>query len=318
MGKSVVLLFGRFNPPTTGHAKLLKFATSVAAKTRSDIALFVSNTQDKKNPLSWSEKTRYIHRAFPSIIFGPNEVKNPPLALTWAKERGYDRIIFLAGKDRLSSYLRLSRSWTEWNKAHDPAFKTTVSIKHIPRDSKAVSATEARKYARQGKLKKLQRVLMRGINDPITAREILNTIQHRLGKLDESMSSLRSFAEWVAIMEADDDEPNPRKKAEPRPEFDDAPPPPEDLEMETDDTTDAPPDEDVPDEQDADMIGGEEPDKEEIPQPPAPLPIDATSDEGRVKSDNKENQSMLVLYPKIRLKKDMIDRATQLRAMHTK
>ena len=318
MGKSVVLMFGRFNPPTTGHEKLLRFATTVAAKTRSDVALFVSNTQDQKNPLSWAEKTRYIHRAFPAVIFGPKDVKNPPLALTWAKEQGYNQITFLAGEDRLSSYLRLARSWTEWNKAHDPAFNVEVTVKHSPRDSNAVSATDARKYARQGKLKELQRVLMRGINDPITTREILNAIQHRLGKLNESMSSLRSFAEWVAIMEADDDVPEVKKKPEPRPEFDDAPPPPEDLEMEVDDTTDTPPEDTPPDEQDADMIGGEEPDKEEIPQPPAPLPIDATSDEGRVKSDNKDNQSMLVLYPKIRLKKDMVDRATQLRAMRAK
>ena len=53
--------FGRFNPPTTGHEKLVKKLMSVGKGT--DVLLFSSHSNDKrKNPLSISEKLEIVHK----------------------------------------------------------------------------------------------------------------------------------------------------------------------------------------------------------------------------------------------------------------
>ena len=58
--KGAVFTFGRFNPPTTGHAKLvdkLKKASSGGYKP----LLFTSHSNDKKkNPLSHKQKISYL------------------------------------------------------------------------------------------------------------------------------------------------------------------------------------------------------------------------------------------------------------------
>jgi nicotinic acid mononucleotide adenylyltransferase len=63
--KRVVITFGRFNPPTTGHEKLLD-AVKKAAGT-DDYKIYTSHSQDKKgkNPLSSEDKVEYMKTMFP-------------------------------------------------------------------------------------------------------------------------------------------------------------------------------------------------------------------------------------------------------------
>ena len=50
--ESVVVTFGRFNPPTTGHEKLLKSASAESERSKSDFRIYPSRSVDsKKNPL---------------------------------------------------------------------------------------------------------------------------------------------------------------------------------------------------------------------------------------------------------------------------
>ena len=51
---AAVLSFGRMNPPTIGHQKLMKKIVEVAQKENASPMLFLSHSQDKKkNPLSY-------------------------------------------------------------------------------------------------------------------------------------------------------------------------------------------------------------------------------------------------------------------------
>ena len=60
--KKVSFTFGRFNPPTTGHEKLIK---ALAAQ-GGTIMVFPSQTQDpKKNPLPFPKKVAYMRKMFP-------------------------------------------------------------------------------------------------------------------------------------------------------------------------------------------------------------------------------------------------------------
>ena len=62
-GKSLAFSFGRFNPPTTGHEKLIN---KVASINTDDYRIYLSRSQDpKKNPLSPREKLAIMKKMFP-------------------------------------------------------------------------------------------------------------------------------------------------------------------------------------------------------------------------------------------------------------
>ena len=59
--KSVYFTFGRMNPPTIGHGKLI---SKLAAKSgRNPYRIYVSQSQDsKKNPLSYVDKVKFARK----------------------------------------------------------------------------------------------------------------------------------------------------------------------------------------------------------------------------------------------------------------
>jgi len=64
--ESVVIVFGRFNPPTTGHEKLLTAASDEAARQKADLRIYPSRSVDpKKNPLQPGAKIEYMAKMFP-------------------------------------------------------------------------------------------------------------------------------------------------------------------------------------------------------------------------------------------------------------
>lgn len=64
MFKKVVITFGRFNPPTIGHEKLINAVAKIAGT--DDYKIYTSHTKDKKkNPLSSEQKVGYMKKMFP-------------------------------------------------------------------------------------------------------------------------------------------------------------------------------------------------------------------------------------------------------------
>ena len=67
--KKVVFTFGRMNPPTVGHQKLVDKIISTAKKEKADAKVFLSHTQNnKKDPLNYAEKIRFARKSFGKII----------------------------------------------------------------------------------------------------------------------------------------------------------------------------------------------------------------------------------------------------------
>ena len=65
-GDTVVFTFGRFNPPTVGHEKLITAVQSVAKTRGGDFFVYPSHSQDpKKNPLDQTTKIKYMKKMFP-------------------------------------------------------------------------------------------------------------------------------------------------------------------------------------------------------------------------------------------------------------
>lgn len=110
-GKSAVFTFGRMNPPTKGHEKLILAGKHLADAKNADFFVFPSKTQDnKKNPLGFKTKVSFLRRFFPGVTFltdaaieaGP--VRTPFEALKWIDEQGYNNAYMVVGSDRVSEF----------------------------------------------------------------------------------------------------------------------------------------------------------------------------------------------------------------------
>ena len=81
--ETVVFTFGRFNPPTTGHEKLIKKVASVAGS--NPFRIYPSHSQDpQKNPLPHSLKVAYMRQMFRR--YGKNIIadRSVKTAIDWA------------------------------------------------------------------------------------------------------------------------------------------------------------------------------------------------------------------------------------------
>ena len=67
--KPVVFAFGRLNPPTIGHQKLIERVITIAKRVKGLPVLYVSASQDKrKNPLTVKQKVDYLKKVYPRGI----------------------------------------------------------------------------------------------------------------------------------------------------------------------------------------------------------------------------------------------------------
>ena len=110
---TITLAFGRFNPPTVGHEKLLKMAKKVAAN--GTLKIFPSRTQDKKkNPLDADTKISMMRSMFPQHS---ERIMNDPGnrsifdVLKRAHNDGYANVRIVAGQDRVKEFDKLSQSY---------------------------------------------------------------------------------------------------------------------------------------------------------------------------------------------------------------
>ena len=113
--KTAVVAFGRMNPPTIGHQKLVDTMASLA--TGEKAKLFLSHTQDKKkNPLSYEQKIRYAKEAFePKIDVVESEDKTIIDVLYNLYNQGYTDIIYVGGGDRIGGKEDISNLIMRYN-----------------------------------------------------------------------------------------------------------------------------------------------------------------------------------------------------------
>jgi hypothetical protein len=110
---TLTVAFGRFNPPTVGHEKLLKSARKAA--TGGDLKIYPSRTQDpKKNPLDPDMKISYMKKMFPDFdenIINDSEMKSIFDVLVAANEAGYSNVNIVVGSDRQAEFENLAQKY---------------------------------------------------------------------------------------------------------------------------------------------------------------------------------------------------------------
>ena len=112
-GQTLTTAFGRFNPPTSGHEKLLKFADKKAAG--GDLKIYPSRSQDaKKNPLDPDMKVSYMRKMFPDFekqIVNDSEMRTIFDVLKTAASDGYKNVKIIVGADRLAEFQSLAHKY---------------------------------------------------------------------------------------------------------------------------------------------------------------------------------------------------------------
>src|SRR5210317_2472076 len=117
-GKSIAFAFGRFNPPTIGHEKLINKVKSVSAN---DYKIYLSRSEDpKKNPLSARQKLTYMKKMFPSHARNI-EINPTNMVLDLATnlyKKGYKEISMVVGSDRVREFETILKKYNDVKSRH--------------------------------------------------------------------------------------------------------------------------------------------------------------------------------------------------------
>ena len=142
--KTAVFTFGRFNPPTIGHQKLLQRVLRVAKQKGGDAHIFGSFSQDKKkNPLSHADKMKYLKEMFPTEMRGYRPTSGLRTAIDVAVHlNNYDHLVMVVGSDRVNEFDRLLSTYNGVDARHGKyEFKSIEVVSAGDRDPDAEGVT---------------------------------------------------------------------------------------------------------------------------------------------------------------------------------
>ncbi len=168
MSNDITVVFGRFNPPTVGHEKLLQAAEKAAQG--GDLKIYPSRTQDaKKNPLDPDMKVSYMRKMFPKYeeqIVNDSEMISIFNVLTTAYEEGYKNVNIIVGSDRQAEFENLANKYNK--DLYD--FKQIRVISAGVRDADAegvegMSASKMRKAVTDDNYEAFKQGTPKGLND---------------------------------------------------------------------------------------------------------------------------------------------------------
>jgi hypothetical protein len=112
--ETVVFGFGRFNPPTTGHEKLIEKVASVAKG--NPFFIYPSHTTGPKDPLPHAKKVAWMRKMFPKYkknIIADNNAKTAIHIAEKLYRDGYKNLIMVAGSDRLKEFDTLLQRYND-------------------------------------------------------------------------------------------------------------------------------------------------------------------------------------------------------------
>ena len=183
MSNDITVVFGRFNPPTIGHEKLLQAAEKAAQG--GDFKIYPSRTQDpKKNPLDPDMKVSYMRKMFPKYeeqIVNDSEMISIFNVLTTAYEEGYKNVNIIVGADRQAEFENLANKYNK--DLYD--FKQIRVISAGVRDADAegvegMSASKMRKAVMDDDFEAFKKGTPKGINDGET-RTLFDAVRAGMG-----------------------------------------------------------------------------------------------------------------------------------------
>jgi len=104
--REVYFTFGRMNPPTIGHGKVMDTLASKSGK--SDYKVYLSHSQNpKKDPLTYEQKIKHVRKMFPKHarqVIMDKKVKNVFDVAAALYDQGYVKVNMVVGEDRIREF----------------------------------------------------------------------------------------------------------------------------------------------------------------------------------------------------------------------
>ena len=152
-GDDVTFTFGRFNPPTTGHEKLIDATKKIGGR---NYRVYASHTQDsRRNPLDHTTKISYMKRMFRKhrshII--DDDVRTAIDVAVKLHDEGFKNLTMVVGSDRVRDFQKLLDDYNGVKARHGLYNFKTIKVKSAgERDPDAegisgMSASKMRKAA---------------------------------------------------------------------------------------------------------------------------------------------------------------------------
>ena len=185
-GGSLTFGFGRFNPPTTGHEKLMDTISKTAGE-GGQYRVYPSRSQDaKKNPLDPREKIDYMRKMFPkhaNAIVDDENTRTIFDVLKGAHAKGFKTVNVVVGSDRVKEFENLANKYN--GQLYD--FDKINIISAGERDASAkgvegMSASKLRKAAMDNDYETFSSGISKNIDDKST-KKLYNTIQKAMRKV---------------------------------------------------------------------------------------------------------------------------------------
>src|SRR6056300_1226916 len=169
--KSIAFTFGRFNPPTIGHEKLINKVKSLPVN---DYKIFLSRSNDpKKNPLTPQQKLSYMKKMFPTHARNI-EINTTNMVLDIATNlynKGYKEVTMVVGSDRVREFDTILKKYNDVKSRHGYYNFDKINVVSAgERDPDAegavgMSASKMRAAAEKGDVKSFKTGLPTGYRD---------------------------------------------------------------------------------------------------------------------------------------------------------
>ena len=197
--EGVVVVFGRFNPPTVVHQKLLDKAASEASRLGYDFKIYPSRSVDaKKNPLQPGAKIEYMKKMFSDY---EESIKDDPNArtifdvLVAAANLGYKGVTIVVGQDRLSEFQSLAQKYN--GDLYNFEDLQVISAGARDPDSDGIEGMSASKM-RDAVAKDDFKAFAKGIPNigNMEKKNLFNLIQKSMGATDEQLRGTVASETW--------------------------------------------------------------------------------------------------------------------------
>jgi len=186
--KAVYFTFGRMNPPTTGHEKLMNELSKKSGSNPYKVYLSQS-TDKKKNPLDFKYKVKTVRKFFPKharSVMLDKKVKTVFDAVTEMYNDGFKNITMVVGSDRINEFNTLLKKYNGVKGRHGLYNFNKINVISAgdrdpdADDTSGMSASKMRSLANEGDFTQFSQGLPRNVSNA-DAKKVYNEVRKGMG-----------------------------------------------------------------------------------------------------------------------------------------
>lgn len=202
--EKTVFTFGRLNPPTVGHEKLVNKVKQVAKRLNAEPHVFLSHSQNsKKDPLNYNQKFKYAKQAFGNLVTKSN-ARTVIQIMQELERMNHKDVVMIVGSDRVQEFRALLNKYN----GKDYNFNSIKVISAGERDPDAegvsgMSASKMRAAVAAGD----QATFMKGVPSKLSGQ----SAARMYSDLRSAMNITEDFNDfdwelWAETVDIDDEE----------------------------------------------------------------------------------------------------------------